>query len=149
MQKKVMTKKGHQIFGQEKCTPRENPGYAYGRVRRTAKLSGAVERSRVSSQRSHSSARYCGVIPCWMSNIKVQSLNCIRLDTGSQCSRFRRGDACDRGDASQRSLARAVARNLWLGVLERPLGMLDRQPCTGAYTQEGLIGVPEHPSAEV
>ena len=31
MEKKVMTKKGHQIFGQEKCTPapRENPGYAY------------------------------------------------------------------------------------------------------------------------
>ena len=24
-----MTKKGHQICGQEKCTPRENPGYAY------------------------------------------------------------------------------------------------------------------------
>ena len=26
-----MTKKGHQIFGEEKCTPprRENPGYAY------------------------------------------------------------------------------------------------------------------------
>ena len=23
MEKKVMTKKGHQIFGQEKCTPRE------------------------------------------------------------------------------------------------------------------------------
>jgi len=30
MEKKVMTKKGHHIFGQEKCTPtRENPGYAY------------------------------------------------------------------------------------------------------------------------
>jgi len=24
----------------------------------------------------------------WMSNIKLQSLNCIRLDTGSQWSRF-------------------------------------------------------------
>ena len=33
MEKKVVTKKGHQIFGQEKCTPAEkilaNPGYAY------------------------------------------------------------------------------------------------------------------------
>ena len=29
-QERVKTKKGHQIFGQGKCTPRENPGYAYG-----------------------------------------------------------------------------------------------------------------------
>jgi len=37
-----------------------------------------------------------------MPNIRVQGLNCIRLDTGSQWSRCRRGDACDRGDASLR-----------------------------------------------
>ena len=31
MLEKVMTKKGHQIFGQEEgAPPRENPGYAYG-----------------------------------------------------------------------------------------------------------------------
>ena len=40
MEKKVMAKKGHQIFGQGKCTPpplRENPGYAYdyGRIYRS------------------------------------------------------------------------------------------------------------------
>ena len=28
--KMAMTKKVHQIFGQEKCTPIENPGYVYG-----------------------------------------------------------------------------------------------------------------------
>ena len=33
MEKKVMTKKGHQIFGQRKFIPREIPGYAYERVR--------------------------------------------------------------------------------------------------------------------
>ena len=27
-----MTKKGHQLFGREKCTPRENSGYTYARV---------------------------------------------------------------------------------------------------------------------
>jgi len=25
----MMTKKGHQLFWGKKCTPRENPGYAY------------------------------------------------------------------------------------------------------------------------
>jgi len=74
-------------------------------VRRTTKLPRVAKRSRVSSQRSHSSARYCGALPCWMSNIRVPSLNCIRLDTGSQWSCCQRGDACDRGGASQRSLA--------------------------------------------
>jgi len=28
----MTTKKGHQILGEEKCTPRENPGYAYAGV---------------------------------------------------------------------------------------------------------------------
>ena len=26
---RATTKKGRQLFGQEKCTPRQNPGYAY------------------------------------------------------------------------------------------------------------------------
>jgi len=29
MEKKVMTEKRSSDFGQEKCTPKENPGYAY------------------------------------------------------------------------------------------------------------------------
>ena len=29
MEKKVMYKKGHQMFGEEKCTLRQNPGYVY------------------------------------------------------------------------------------------------------------------------
>jgi len=42
-----------------------------------------------------------------MSNINLHSVNYIRLDTGNQWSRFRRADAWDRGDTSQRSLAEA------------------------------------------
>jgi len=30
MEKKVMTKKGHQILVKKSAPPRENPGYAYG-----------------------------------------------------------------------------------------------------------------------
>ena len=50
-------------------------------------LRGTVVWYHAGCRTSHSSVRYCDVIPCWMSNINVQSLNCIRLDTGSQCSR--------------------------------------------------------------
>jgi len=75
--------------------------------RHTTNLPHAADRSRVSSQWSHSSARYSGAIPCWKSNIKLQSLNCIRLNTSNQWSRIRKGDTWHRGDASQRSLATA------------------------------------------
>jgi len=30
VEKKVMTKKSHKVFGKENCTARENPGYTYG-----------------------------------------------------------------------------------------------------------------------
>jgi len=76
-------------------------------VRDTTKLPCTLDRSRVSSQRRTSSDRYCGAVPWLMSNIKVHSLNWISLDTGSQWSCFRRGGACVRTEAPQRSLAAA------------------------------------------
>ena len=54
----------------------------------------------------HSAGRvliYRAAVPWLMSYIKVHSLNCILLDTGSQWSCFKRGGACVRGEAPHRS----------------------------------------------
>ena len=78
------------------------------RVHETTKLPRTLDHSRVSSQRRTSSDKYRGAVPWFMSNIKVHSLNWILLDTGSQWSCFRRGGACVRARAPQRSLAAAL-----------------------------------------
>ena len=55
----------------------------WSRVCETTKLPHTLDRSRLSSQRRTSSVRYRGPVPWLMSHIKVHSLNCILLDTGS------------------------------------------------------------------
>jgi len=55
--------------------------------------------------------RYCGAVPCRISYIKVHSLNCTRLDTGSQWSCFRRCGACARGEVRHREVV------CWLWIM--------------------------------